>query len=613
MANPEVPLSAADFRTATEADWRKLVDAALKGGSFERLKSATQDGLTIEPLYAPARKARSVAGRPGGAAWTVMQRVDHPDPAAANAQAREDLEGGATGLVLVFAGSVSANGFGLAANSAELARVLDGIDLRHVVVDLNLSPATRHMAREAAALIKSRRIDTAAIDLRFSINPIGGFAAAGRSAQNWQQLASAFAAATRALASDGFRGPFAVADGRVIHNAGGSEAQELAFALASGVAYLRALEQGGMAVQAAYDAIYFRLSADAEQFLTTAKFRAIRKLWARVATAAGLSPNPALITAETAWRMLTRRDAYANILRSTIAVAAAGLGGADAITVLPHTATLGLPDAFARRVARNMQLVLLEESNMAQVADPAAGSGAFEALTGQLCLSAWAKFQDIERAGGAWASLESGLIQRNVAVVRAARQQALTRGQEILTGTNAYPNIAETPPAVLDVAPHVAEKDEAAIITAPALPRLRLGEPFEALRDQSDRILAATGARPKIFLATLGTPAEFTARANFAKNFFEAGGIEALSGTVSDYRADRATVACLCASVKVSEQELASAAAILKHNGARHIYFAGRSAARQDTTGAQTHIDESSDALATLSAAYDILQQQKAR
>src|SRR5690349_2603510 len=232
MANPEVLLSAADFRTATEADWRKLVDAALKGGSFERLKSATQDGLTIEPLYAPARKARSVVGCPGGAAWTVMQRVDHPDPAAANAQAREDLEGGATGLVLVFAGSVSANGFGLAANSAALARVLDGIDLRHIVVDLNLSPATRHMAREAAALIKSRRIDTAAIDLRFSINPIGGFAGAGRSAQNWQQLASAFAAATRALASDGFRGPFAVADGRVIHNAGGSEAQELAFALA---------------------------------------------------------------------------------------------------------------------------------------------------------------------------------------------------------------------------------------------------------------------------------------------------------------------------------------------------------------------------------------------
>jgi methylmalonyl-CoA mutase len=399
----------------------------------------------------------------------------------------------------------------------------------------------------------------------------------------------------------------------VIHNAGGSEAQELAFALASAVAYLRALEQSGMALQAAYEAIYFRLTADAEQFLTTAKFRAMRKLWTRVATAAGLSPNPAMVMAETAWRTLTRRDASANILRSTIAVAAAGLGGADAITVLPHTATLGLPDPFARRVARNLQLVLLEESNLARVADPAAGSGAFEALTEQLCLSAWTQFQDIERAGGAWASLEREFIQRNVAEVQAARQQALARGREILTGTNAYPDIAEVPPAVLDVAPHGATNEQAATITAPPLPRLRLAEPFEALRDQSDRILAASGSRPKVFLATLGTPAEFTARANFAGNFFETGGIEAVSGAVSEYRADRAVIACLCASVKVSEQELAAAAATLKHNGARHIYFAARSAARQDTAGAQTFIDESSDALATLRAAYDILQQQKHR
>jgi len=542
-----------------------------------------------------------------------MQRVDHPDPAAANVQAREDLEGGATGLVLVFAGSVSANGFGLEANSAALAGVFAGIDPRGIVLDLNLSPPTRGIAREVAALIKNHGIAPGAVDLRFSINPVGGFAVAGRSARGWQELAAPLAATVAALTNDGFRGPFAVADGRVIHNAGGSEAQELAFALASAVAYLRALEQSGLALQAAYDAIYFRLTADADQFLTTAKFRALRKLWARVASAAGLSAKPAIVTAETAWRMLTRRDAYGNILRSTIAVAAAGLGGADAITVLPHTATLGLPDAFARRVARNMQLVLLEESNLARVAEPAAGSGAFEALTEQLCFAAWTQFQEIEHAGGAWAALESGLLQRNVAAVRAARQQAVARGKEILTGTNAYPDIAETPPAVLDVAPRAAASDEAASIIAPPLPRLRLAEPFEALRDKSDRMLAATGARPKVFLATLGKPEEFTARANFAQNFFEAGGIETLSGAISDYQAGRARIACLCVSVNVPEPELASAAAALKRNGARHIYFARWPAAREDilrAAGVQTFIDEGCDALATLNEAYDILQQQ---
>jgi methylmalonyl-CoA mutase len=611
MAKPEAPLPAADFPAATEADWRKLVDAALKGGSFERLKSRTYDGLTIEPLYSSAHDVTLIAGRPGGTAWTVMQRVDHPDPAAANEQAREDLDGGATGLVLVFAGSVSANGFGLEANSAALARVLDGIDPRGIILDLNLSPPTRGMAREVATLIKSRGIAPSAIDLRFSINPIGGFAATGRSAQGWDELASSFAGMTAGLVDDGFRGPFAVADGRVIHNAGGSEAQELAFALASAVAYLRALEQSGMALQAAYDSIYFRLTADADQFLTTAKFRAMRKLWARVATAAGMSAKRAIVTAETAWRMLTRRDAYGNILRSTIAVAAAGLGGADAITVLPHTATLGLPDAFARRVARNMQLVLLEESNLARVADPAAGSGAFEALTEQLCLAAWTQFQEIEQAGGAWPALESGLVQRNVAAVRAARQQALARGKEILTGTNAYPDIAETVPAVLAVAPRAAS-GEAATVSALSLPRLRLAEPFEALRDESDRILAATGARPKVFLATLGAPADFTGRANFARNFFEAGGFEAVIGTPSDYRATQTAIACLCSSVKASERELTSSAAAIKRSGASHIYFTGRTAAQENmlrAAGVQTFIDEGSDALATLNAAYDILQQ----
>jgi methylmalonyl-CoA mutase len=611
MAKPEAPLPAADFPAATEADWRKLVDAALKDGSFERLKSRTYDGLTIEPLYSSAHDVTLIAGRPGGTAWTVMQRVDHPDPAAANEQAREDLDGGATGLVLVFAGSVSANGFGLEANSAALARVLDGIDPRGIILDLNLSPPTRGMAREVATLIKSRSIAPSAIDLRFSINPIGGFAATGRSAQGWDELASSFAGMTAGLVDDGFRGPFAVADGRVIHNAGGSEAQELAFALASAVAYLRALEQSGMALQAAYDSIYFRLTADADQFLTTAKFRAMRKLWARVATAAGMSAKRAIVTAETAWRMLTRRDAYGNILRSTIAVAAAGLGGADAITVLPHTATLGLPDAFARRVARNMQLVLLEESNLARVADPAAGSGAFEALTEQLCLAAWTQFQEIEQAGGAWPALESGLVQRNVAAVRAARQQALARGKEILTGTNAYPDIAETVPAVLAVAPRAAS-GEAATVSALSLPRLRLAEPFEALRDESDRILAATGARPKVFLATLGAPADFTGRANFARNFFEAGGFEAVIGTPSDYRATQTAISCICTSVKASERELTSSAAAIKRSGASHIYFTGRTAAQENmlrAAGVQTFIDEGSDALATLNAAYDILQQ----
>jgi methylmalonyl-CoA mutase len=617
MTGPKTPPLGGDFPTATKDEWRKLVDAVLKGAPFERLTSRTHDGLTIEPLYARARDAHAIAGRPGGTAWVVMQRVDHPDPAAANAQALEDLNSGATGLLLVFASSISANGFGLDGSAATLERVLERIDLGGgLVVDLNLSPSTRGAARDLAKLIKRRGTDPASVDVRWSINPIGGFAATGKSPRDWKGLAPAFAAMIGQFAGDGFRGPFAVADGRVVHNAGGSEAQELAFALASAVAYFRAFEESGMPLDRAYDAIYFRLSADADQFLTTAKFRALRKLWARVGAASGISPNKAVVTAETAWRMMTRRDPYVNILRNTIAVVAAGLGGADAITVLPHTAALGLPDAFARRVARNTQLILLDESNLARVGDPAAGSGAFESITGQLCRAAWTQFQEIESAGGAWAALESGLIARNVAAVRAAREKAMARGEHILTGTNCFPDLDETTPAVLAVTPRNVADDTPAQATAEPLPRLRLAEPFERLRDRSDGILATTGTRPKIFLATLGSPAEFTARANFARSFFEAGGIEAVTvdGLVSRtemiaaLKRSGARLACLCSSDEVYAREAIDAAKALTPL-TKHLYLAGRPKQQADLkeAGVGTFIHAGCDAIETLAAAYQAL------
>ena len=613
MTDPQNPTPAADFPPATEEAWRGLVDAVLKGAPFARLESRTSDGLTIEPLYPRDVAATALGRRAPWAAWTVMQRVDHPDPAAANVQVLDDLQNGATGLVLVFAGSVSANGFGLDPSAATLTRALDGVDLTAVAIDLNLSPATRHVVRDFVALVKGRGIAASTVDLRASINPIGGFAASGRGPRTWDELAPSFAAMVGELAAAGFRGPFAIADGRVIHNAGGSEAQELAFALASAVAYLRALEAHGMALTAARDAIYFRLSADADQFLTMAKFRAARKLWARIEQACGLTPKPVMIAAETAWRMMTKHDPYVNMLRTTIAVAAAGLGGADAITVLPHTAPLGLPDAFARRVARNTQLVLLEESNLARVGDPAAGSGALEALTQELCTAAWSAFREIESAGGVWAALENGLIQRHAAAVRAERERAVDRRTDILTGTNEYPNINEVLPAVLDVAPTAAPKDEAAVIAA-ALPRIRLAEPFEQLRDASDKILAATGARPKVFLATLGKPADFNARANFAKNFFEAGGIEVVgsedapSPLAAAFKASGAALACLCGSDKTYESDVASVAGVLA--GAQHLYLAGQPGKNETTyrnAGVQTFIHAGCDALATLQAAYQIL------
>ena len=613
----ELPL-AAEFPPTTQAEWRKLVDAALKGAAFDkRLVSQTYDGLRIEPLYARAARAKPVAGRPA-LPWKILQRVDHPDPVAANAQALEDLENGATGLTLVFAGSLNANGYGLAATPETLERALDNIQLdAGVTFDFNLSPATREAVQHFVALVKNHKLAPASVDLRASLNPIGGLAATGVSPRPWSELSKNVASAVRDLAGQGFRGPFMVADGRIIHNAGGSEAQELAFALAAAVDCLRALDAGGTPLDAARGMIYFRLAADADEFLTIAKFRAVRKLWARVEEACGLTPRPVTVAAETAWRMMTRCDPYVNMLRTTIAVAAAGLGGADNIAVLPHTAAIGLPDAFARRVARNTQLILLEESNLAKVSDPAAGSGAIEDLTNKLAAAAWLQFQEIDKAGGAWSALERGLIQKNVAAVRAEREKAAARRKDAITGTSDYPDLNEKLPAVLNVAPMAPPKEATAKPAAEPLPSIRLAEPFERLRDASDRALAKTGVRPKVFLATLGKLAEFTARAMFAKNFYEAGGIEAVgndgfkdqAAMVSAFEASGAKLACLCSSDAVYALQATPAAKTLTAAGAV-VHLAGRPGDHEtdwQQAGVKRFIYVGCDALSTLQAVHDIL------
>ena len=375
---------AAEFPPASREDWLKLVRSALKERPFERLVAKTYDGIALEPLYGRATDARPIAARRGP--WQVMARVDHPDPAAANAQALHELENGATGLTLICAGSLNANGYGIGGSPETLKRVLDGVHLdAGISIDFNVSPETRDIVRHFAALVGSQGLKASTVNMLGSINPIGGMAAAGGTNQRWPELAKAFAGLVGDLAGHGFRGPFAAADGRIVHNAGGSEAQELAFVLASAVAYLRALEGSGVPLQAARGMLYFRLAADADQFLTVAKFRALRKLWARVEVACGLAPEPAHVSAETAWRMMTQRDPWVNMLRSTIAVFSAGIGGADAILALPFTAAIGLPDPFARRIARNIQLLLLEETHLAKVADPTAGSGGIERLDGRAC------------------------------------------------------------------------------------------------------------------------------------------------------------------------------------------------------------------------------------
>jgi methylmalonyl-CoA mutase len=617
---------AADFPPVRREQWLELVGRLLKGAPFDRkLVSRTYDGLTIQPLYERAAAEPVPVGRMPGTGWQLLQRIDHPEPAAANAEALHDRHNGATGLSLVLAGAIGAYGYGVAAGEDAIARTLDGIplDAADLTLELDTGAWAEDAGRSIAALLNRRGGRAGAAHIRFGFDPLGTMAVSGAAPTGWSETAARFGGCIAEFAGAGFKGPFAVADGRAIHNAGGSETQELGFVLAVATAYLRALAGCGIGLDAARRMIFFRLTADADQFLSIAKFRALRRLWGRVEDACGLAAAPVFITAETAWRMMTRRDPYVNMLRATIAVFSAGVGGADAITVLPFTLARGLPDRFARRVARNTQLVLAAESHLAKVSDAGAGSGVIEDLTDQLCGSAWTLFQEIESAGGAAAALEQGLIQNKVAPVRAARQAALARRTDMLTGTSDFADLDEPAVAVLDVAPLVAAPPPTGVALEP-LRRIRLAEPFEQLRDASDRMLAQTGARPKIFLANLGVPADFTPRANFARNFFAAGGIAAVSNDgfapaanaktdlaalVAAFKSAGAQLVCLCGSDETYGREAIAAAEALTAAGAPPLYYAGRPAADAGAAlvaaGVATFIHAGGDALAVLQAAQE--------
>ena len=621
---------AAAFPLPDEAQWRSAVDKVLKGADFEkRLVSRSADGIRIAPLYPAAsaelRPMRAAAGR-----WQVVARLDHPSPAAARDLALADLEGGADTLVLSFAGARAARGYGLIAEDvAALDAALDGVMLDLIRLRLDPAPAGERNAGLVAELIARRDLDPAKVGVDFGLDPIGVLASHGALTGTWTELGRSLATLIDELRGCGFSGPFLTVDTRPYHEAGASEAQELGAAMATAIAYLTALEAGGMALDLARDAISFTLVADTDEFMTVAKFRAARLLWERVQRTCGLEAKPMTLHAETAWRSLTRRDPYVNQLRATIAGFSAGVGGADSLTVLPFTAALGLPDAFARRVARNTQLILLEEANLWRVADPAAGAGGFEALTQALCEQGWSKLQDLEREAadglpGLVAALANGHVQQGLVRQRALRAKAIAARREPITGTSEFANLSETTVSVLAVRPMAGGSEAAAAETclvAEALPSLRLAEDFEALRDAAEAAAVQLGKRPTVFLATLGSIADFTARAGFARNLFEAGGLAApghdgfpgtegtdLTALVATFEASGAKLACLCGSDAGYAGEAVAAAQALRAKGAT-VWLAGRPGDLEgvlNQAGVSAFIFAGCDVIETLRSAHAI-------
>ncbi|MEU9748156.1 methylmalonyl-CoA mutase family protein [Streptomyces niveus] len=618
---PDSGLSlAAEFPAPTHEQWQGLVAGVLRksgrdvsgAAAEDALSTSLEDGLTTRPLYTAADAPGDAGmpgfapftrgGTPGGPApggWDVRQRHARTDPARTNEAVLDDLANGTTSLWLaVGAAGVPVSG---------LAEALDGVYLDLAPIALDAGDEFPAACAELLRLYDERDVPRGEVRGTLGADPIGRLARTGDETPGLQDAAAELAGRChreypelRAL----------VVDALPYHEAGGSAVQELGCSLAAGVAALRDLNLAGLSVEAACGQLEFRYAATADQFLTIAKLRAARRLWARVAEVSGAGPAGAAQRqhAVTSSVMMTRRDPWVNMLRTTVASLAAGVGGADSVTVLPFDHTLGLPDGFARRIARNTSTILIEESHLGRVIDPAGGSWYVERLTDDLAHAAWAWFQEIERAGGQRAALRDGLIAERLAATWATRSEKLARRREPVTGVSEFPQLAEAP-VVRDAPPPAATG---------GLPTVHRDDAFEALRSRSDAHLASAGARPRVLLAALGPAAAHTARVTFASNLFQSGGIEPVhdpvtidATTVADaLTASGATLACLCSSDPVYAEQAAQVAAALKAAGATRVYLAGRPGEQRETlirAGVDEFVAVGDDAVAVLSAALDHL------
>ncbi|ALU92114.1 methylmalonyl-CoA mutase [Streptomyces globisporus C-1027] len=603
----------AAFPDPSHDQWQSLVEGVLRksgkevtgSAAEEALSTTLEDGLTTRPLYtandespdtgfpgfAPFTRGSRAEGNAAGG-WDVRQRHALTDPARLNEALLGDLENGVTSLWLTVGGPAGVPVEGL-------ARALEGVYLDLAPVALDAPADLDAAATELLRLYEERGVARSEARGTLGADPLGHEARTGVEADlapavRWARRCDAEYPGLRAI----------VVDGLPYHEAGGSAGEELGLSLATGVAYLRALTAAGMSVEAACGQLEFRYAATADQFLTIAKLRAARRLWARVAEASGApAAGPQRQHAVTSPVMMTRRDPWVNMLRTTLATLGAGVGGADSVTVLPFDHALGLPDAFARRIARNTSTILMEESHLARVIDPAGGSWYVERLTDELAAAAWAFFQETERAGGLPAALRSGTVAERLAATWAARSAKLARRKEPITGVSEFPMPGERP----------VEREPAPDPYAGApggLPRVRRDEAFEALRARSDAHLAATGSRPKVFVAALGPAAAHTARASFAVNLFGAGGIEAVHDPVSvdadtaagALAASGASVAVLCSSDALYAEHAEQVAGALKSAGAAQVFLAGRPGEYADV---DAYVFAGCDAVSALTSVLD--------
>jgi methylmalonyl-CoA mutase len=528
----------------------------------------------------------------------------------------------------------------MAYHVADLDRVLAGVHLDMIGVTLEAGAAFLPAAAALVALWRRRGVSAEQARGAFNADPLAVLARDGQLPVP-AETALAQMSELAAWAANNYPHVTAVRVGTApYHHAGATAAQDIAFGMATAVEYLRAMTRAGLDLDTAARQILFSISLGTHHFLAVAKLRAARRLWARVVEACGGSSSAGAmrIHARVSKRVLTLRDPYVNLLRNTVACFAAGVGGAEAITSVPLDSVAGPPDSLSRRIARNTVLILQEEARLHLVIDPPGGSWYLDWLTDQVAEKAWGIFQQVEHAGGMLNALRTGWVAEQIDSAFAPRAKNLARRKEGITGVSEFPNVGEAPvvrPApdraalrgaaarrvrrlrvadcgvrlhgersalrdpqvVVELAEQGASIGQLARalgfhaepVAIPPLAPHAFARPFEELRDASDAWQARHGKRPRVFLANLGPVAHYTARATYAKNFFEAGGFEAIdSGGFKDagaaaeaFARSGATVAVICSSDKLYPDVVPQLVPRLKAAGARSVVLAGNPGANE--------------------------------
>ncbi len=610
---PITDFEAGNFHAATREAWLELVEQTLGGKPFSTLTTTTLDGIEIQPLYdgGLAGEAELSGIATESTEWEVLAFCDLTDGDGDSTTiaevARTEMEGGADGIVLRIGEPMNAEDLKSLISGMLLARAENGAlagetESRNTRVRLafDAGPWWQSAAFALAQLAEAGGGDLLA---GLGLKEVSGIDSAGGAevvseadgsgsvefvSKPVRLQISLRADPIAALARYGTMGegsltdlavkkPEALAhvrtvgvDASIFSDAGASEAQEVACSLAAGVWYLRELTEAGISIDAACGELEFTYAATADQFATIAKLRAAKQCWSRIAEASGASTAARRQRqhAVTSRAMLTRYDPMVNVLRSTVAAFAAGVAGVDSQCVLPYDIAIGAPSEDSRRLARNISHILTQESRIGHVADPARGSAYVAELTHSIAEKAWDLFQEIEAEGGTGgngivAALEDGTIGRWLEDSWQQRAERIAHRKDPICGVSEFPVLDEAAPS----------KASWTINNPNALlPMRRLSEPFENLRDA----VAASGTEPKVFLASLSSLAEDSARLAFTENLLAAGGISTQIGSAAEFDSKDFTMAVLCSSDKVYAEQAHDAVATLRAAGCQWIYLAGR-------------------------------------